>query len=64
MRLLLDQNLSHRLKGPLDGVYPGIAHVRDFGLERADDSAVWDFAADLSPADDLRAVYSTCHERS
>ena len=38
MRLLLDQNLSHRLKGPLGSVFAGIAHVRDFGLERADDS--------------------------
>lgn len=44
MRLLLDQNLSHRLKHSLESVYAGVAHVRDFGLERADDSAVWAFA--------------------
>lgn len=44
MRLLLDQNLSHRLKLPLALVYAEIAHVRDFGLERADDSSVWAFA--------------------
>jgi predicted nuclease of predicted toxin-antitoxin system len=40
LRLLLDQNLSHRLKGPLASVYPEVAHVRDFSLERADDTAV------------------------
>lgn len=44
MRLLLDQNLSHRVKRSLESAYPDIAHVRDFGLERADDSAVWAFA--------------------
>ena len=44
MRLLLDQNLSHRLKAPLATVYQVVAHVRDFSLERADDTSVWDFA--------------------
>lgn len=44
LRLLLDQSLSHRLKHPLEVTYPGIAHVRDFGMERADDTAVWAFA--------------------
>lgn len=44
MRLLLDQNLSHRLKAPLAGVYSDVAHVREFALERADDTSVWDFA--------------------
>lgn len=44
LRLLLDQNLSHRLKGPLAAAYPDLAHVRDFALERADDTAVWNFA--------------------
>ena len=44
MRLLLDQNLSHRLKAPLASVYRDVAHVRDFSLERADDTSVWDFA--------------------
>jgi predicted nuclease of predicted toxin-antitoxin system len=44
LRLLLDQNLSHRLVGALEDLYVGIAHVRDFALERADDSTVWEFA--------------------
>lgn len=46
LRLLLDQNLSHRLKRPLAAAYPDLAHVRDFALERADDTAVWTFAKD------------------
>jgi predicted nuclease of predicted toxin-antitoxin system len=46
LRLLLDQNLSHRLTRPLAAVYAGVAHVRDFELERADDTAVWTFAKD------------------
>ena len=44
VKLLLDQNLSHRLVASLSDVYPGAAHVRDFSMEKADDTAVWDFA--------------------
>ncbi len=46
MRLLLDQNLSHRLVGPLSHVFPGTTHVRLVGLERASDDAVWRYAKD------------------
>lgn len=44
MRLLFDQNLSHRLVGSLADLFPGCAHVRDHGLERADDEPIWEFA--------------------
>ncbi|HEX5548075.1 MAG TPA: DUF5615 family PIN-like protein [Ktedonobacterales bacterium] len=44
MKLLLDQNLSPRLIGRLAGLYPGISHVSLVGLDRASDSAVWDYA--------------------
>lgn len=44
MRLLLDENLSHRLVARLRDVYPGSVHVRDAGLESADDGAVWEHA--------------------
>ncbi len=44
MKLLFDQNLSHRLAVSLGAVYPACAHVRQVGLERADDEAVWNFA--------------------
>ena len=45
MRLLFDQNLSHRLIGLLAAEYPGSIHVRDVGLSAADDQAVWNYAA-------------------
>lgn len=45
MRLLFDQNLSPRLVDVLSEAFPGSAHVRQFGLESADDKAVWDHAA-------------------
>ena len=45
MRLLLDQNLSHRLVPSLSDVFPDSVHVRDVGLAQADDEAVWAYAA-------------------
>ena len=44
MKLLLDQNLSHRLVAALAEQFPGSAHVRDFDLERTDDTTIWEFA--------------------
>jgi predicted nuclease of predicted toxin-antitoxin system len=46
MKLLFDQNLSHRLAKALAELFPGSTHVRDVGLSSADDSAVWVFARD------------------
>ena len=46
MKLLLDQNLSPRLVGSLSDVFPESVHVRDLGLARADDTAIWDYARD------------------
>ena len=45
MRLLLDQNLSPQLVSALADVFPGSIHVRDVGLSRATDDAVWNYAA-------------------
>lgn len=45
MKLLLDQNLSPWLAHTLAAVYPGTAHVRDVGLQAADDDTVWTYAA-------------------
>ena len=39
MKLLFDQNLSHRLVGQLAAEFPDSAHVRDVGLAAADDHA-------------------------
>ena len=44
MRLLYDSNLSHRLKEALDGLFPDSTHVREIGLESADDLAIWTYA--------------------
>jgi predicted nuclease of predicted toxin-antitoxin system len=43
MRLFFDENLSPKLVSLLDDLFPGpgSVHVRDVGLEAADDSAVW-----------------------
>ena len=44
MRLLLDENLSHKLPHMLEEAFPGTQHVRDLGLNRASDDAIWEFA--------------------
>lgn len=44
-RLLFDQNLAPGLARRLADLYPGSAHVREFGLAAADDEAVWAHAA-------------------
>ena len=44
MKLLFDQNLSHRLVSLLADSFPASAHVRDFDLQRADDATIWEFA--------------------
>lgn len=44
MKLLLDQNISYKLVSRLGDVYPGSTHVRQLGLEEADDLAVWNYA--------------------
>jgi predicted nuclease of predicted toxin-antitoxin system len=45
VRLLLDQNLSPRLVRALADLFPRSTHVRDIGLSRATDDAVWNYAA-------------------
>ena len=45
MRLLFDQNLSAVLVKRLGDLFPGSTHVVMVGLERADDAAVWTYAA-------------------
>lgn len=45
MKLLFDQNLSHRLITALRDEYPDSQHVREIGLKNATDAAVWQYAA-------------------
>jgi predicted nuclease of predicted toxin-antitoxin system len=44
MKLLFDQNLSHKVVRALADVYPESQHVRDLGMKAADDSVVWAYA--------------------
>ena len=44
MKLLFDENLSPRLVERLTDLYPDCVHVREVGLERAPDEAVWNYA--------------------
>ncbi len=44
MSLLFDENLSPRLPRLLVQLFPGAVHVRDVGMSRADDAAVWKYA--------------------
>lgn len=44
MKLLFDQNLSHRLPQLLSDLFPGSAQVRLLDLGRADDRQIWDAA--------------------
>jgi predicted nuclease of predicted toxin-antitoxin system len=44
VKLLFDENLSHKLAQRLADVFPDSVHVRDVGLKAAEDSSVWDYA--------------------
>jgi predicted nuclease of predicted toxin-antitoxin system len=62
MKLLFDENLSHRLVRMLADLFPDSVHVREVGLEAADDPVVWDYAKN----NDLMIVSkdSDLHQRS
>lgn len=44
MKLLFDQNLSPKLVGSLQDLFPGSVHVQHVGLETSSDEEVWKFA--------------------
>ena len=46
MKLLFDENLSHKLVRLLADLFPDSEHVRDVGLKAADDPVVWEYAKD------------------
>ena len=59
MKLLFDENLSHRLCHLLGDAYPGSAHVRGLGLGCAPDADIWNYAQEheftiVSKDDDFR----------
>jgi predicted nuclease of predicted toxin-antitoxin system len=45
LKLLFDQNLSHRPPARLADVFPDSAHVRLLAMDQASDTAIWDHAA-------------------
>ena len=62
MKLLFDENLSHKLVWLLADLFPDSIHVRDVGLKAADDPVVWEHAKN----NDLMIVSkdSDMHQRS
>jgi len=44
MKLLFDQNLSHKLTQRLADIFPGSAHVRDVGMGTATDTEIAAYA--------------------
>ena len=46
MKLLFDENLSHKLPAIMATVFPGSMHVRQCGLKGFPDGDVWKFARD------------------
>ncbi len=46
MKLLFDQNLSHRLVNLLAVEFPGSQHVRDVEMAAASDPLIWKYAAE------------------
>jgi len=44
VKLLFDQNLSHRLVKLLADIYPDSEHVRQLGMTRSDDEGIWEYA--------------------
>ncbi len=46
MKLLFDQNLSHRLPAMVAHAFPGSSQARLLGLDRADDRTLWQYAAE------------------
>jgi predicted nuclease of predicted toxin-antitoxin system len=45
MKLLFDENLSFKLCERVGDLFPGSSQVRLVGLSKADDRAVWNYAA-------------------
>jgi len=62
VKLLLDQNLSPRLLTFVGDLYPDSTHVREVGLQAADDDTVWRDAAEHGFA--IVSRDADFHERS
>jgi len=48
VRLLFDQNLSHKLATALGDIFPDSLHVREIGLVAGEDADIWRYAQEHS----------------
>ena len=46
MKLLFDENLSHRLVATLASEFPESAHIETLGMRGETDTRIWDYARD------------------
>lgn len=46
MKLIFDENVSFKLCKRLEDIYPNSTHVRFAGLEKENDSYIWEYAKD------------------
>ena len=46
MKLLFDNNLSQRLSGELQDLFPGSLHIREVLVRRTPDESIWFYAKD------------------
>lgn len=44
MKLLFDQNISHKLVDKIGNMFPNSSHVKKESLDTSSDERVWDFA--------------------
>ena len=44
MKLLFDENLSHKLCNMLDDIFPSSIHIKNVGLEKGSDYEIWKYA--------------------
>jgi predicted nuclease of predicted toxin-antitoxin system len=44
MKLLFDQNISHRIIPNIQDIFPNAMQVRELGLENLADKEIWDYA--------------------
>jgi predicted nuclease of predicted toxin-antitoxin system len=44
MKLLFDQNISHRLTRLISDIFPEAKQVREVGIENYSDKKIWEFA--------------------
>ena len=60
MRLLFDQNLSHKLVKRLADVFPDSLHVRDIGMRSASDPVICELCTGAEPDDRQQGCRFPC----